>query len=336
MTISSGPSQTLPVLHASDLKVTVGANTGDSIGVLEDLDLDDIYELNPAAEAAHLTLATGGEHGFRVDARSELGTPDHEVHLDCVLSLMSPDGQTTDVLVLVEVDHDGLIAAIYALPLAPLLPKVEYTLLRAVRETAAQKLAQVACVSFTRGTHITLATGAQKKIEELQVGDRILTRDDGIQPIRWIGQSTVRATGAMAPILIREAALNNAHDLIVSPDHRLFIYQRNDALGTGCPEVLVKARHLVNGETVLQQQGGFVDYFQILFDRHHIIYAEGIAAESMYLDHATRPALPRDLLDKMAAGIGRHGRRDQHGLDVDRSSLNPKDAVGILRGASLG
>ena len=58
------------------------------------------------------------------------------------------------------------------------------------------------------------------------MGDRVLTSDDGVQAIRWIGVTTLRATGALAHIVIEAGALNNEHDLVVSPDHRLFIYQR--------------------------------------------------------------------------------------------------------------
>ena len=72
---------------------------------------------------------------------------------------------------------------------------------------------------------------------------------------------------------------HNENDLLVSPDHRLFIYQRSDALGAGRHEVLVRARHLVNGDSVLRDSGGFVDYFQILFDAHQIIYAEALRLE---------------------------------------------------------
>ncbi|MGB1695952.1 MAG: Hint domain-containing protein, partial [Paracoccaceae bacterium] len=38
-----------------------------------------------------------------------------------------------------------------------------------------------------------------KPIEELNAGDEILTRDAGVQEIRWIGRVTMRASGAFAP-----------------------------------------------------------------------------------------------------------------------------------------
>jgi hypothetical protein len=50
-------------------------------------------------------------------------------------------------------------------------------------------------VRFARGTNITLASGAQIPIEDLKVGDRVLTRDAGPQQIRWIGNTTLRPSG---------------------------------------------------------------------------------------------------------------------------------------------
>ena len=60
----------------------------------------------------------------------------------------------------------------------------------------------------------------------------------------------MRASGAFAPVLIKAGALNNVNDLVLGPEHRLFIYQRSDELGTGRSETLVRVRHLVNGNDV--------------------------------------------------------------------------------------
>ena len=162
----------------------------------------------------------------------------------------------------------------------------------------------------------------------------MLTRDAGVQEIRWIGHSTVRCIGDFTPIRIRAGVLNNENDLLVSPDHRLFVYQRTDHIGVGRSELLVKARHLVNGDTVTFQEGGFVDYFQILFDRHHIIYAEAIAAKSMLIDARTRSALPPELVTKLQKVLPDHGKRSDHGLDVQKALLDRPDAIDILRRAS--
>lgn len=328
------PAQNLPVYRAARITCTDGANMGDPLSFAAELTLDDIYELPFDATTSRLAVLPGTSNTFVIADETELGTAGATLHLDSALMFMSPDGQTQEALLLVEVDPDGAAVEIYVLPLAAMQPHIEYRLVGIDTDTARQKFAQVACVSFTRGTHITLASGAQRLIEDLKIGDRVLTRDDGVQEIRWIGQNTVRAVGEFAPICIRAGILNNDNDLIVSPDHRLFIYQRSDEVGAGRAELLVKARHLVNGYTVTVQDGGFVDYFQLLFDSHQIIYAEGIAAESMLIDTRTKSVLPNDLSDALGEVIPGHSDLPHAGLDVNEALVNRPDAAELLRKAS--
>lgn len=327
-------TQSIPVYPADDFCVISGANLGDAMSFLDELEFNDIYELSQDASRLRLSVHPCEDGTFAIAEDSETGTPGSVLHLDCVLTLMCGNGRCTEALILVEVDADGHVSDVHMLPMSPIEVRTEYTLVGADRETARQKFAQIACVSFTRGTRITMSDGRQKPIEDLEVGDRVLTRDDGPQAIRWIGQSTVRAEGDLAPIVIKAGTLNNAYDLVVSPEHRLFVYQRVDQIGAGRADLLVKARHLVNGESIYVQQGGFVDYFQILFDHHHIIYAEGIAAESMLVDPRTRPALPKELIRKLSEILPQHERGTAHGVDVHKALLDRPDAIELLRRAS--
>lgn len=332
-TLSLAPSKTLPVYPSDAFRVSYGANEGDGLSFAEDLMLDDVYMLDPSARAVGLSLSRQGQMNIVTEA-SETGTSGAAFHLDCTVTLMDYGTKVTEVLVLVEVDTAGHAQQVYLMPLAPLEPKVEYRLVGIDLESADRKLAQVACVSFTRGTHTALATGRQRKVEDLRAGDAVLTRDSGIQKIRWIGQNTQRAIGAFAPIRIAAGTLNNVNDLIVSPDHRLFIYQRTDHLGLGRAELLIKARYLVNGTSVTVQEGGFVDYFQLLFDNHQIIYAEGIAAESMLVDDTTAPLLEKSVLDDLTPNSTVHRELDER--DVNKALLKQANTVDLLRKASKG
>lgn len=327
------PAYAIPVYRADDFSVINGANLGDPVSFASELDLDDTYDLKPGAKMHLLSLTPADGNSMIISDDSEIGLAGARVFLDSCLTVMTFSGRTTEVLVLVEVDHDGNVAAIYALPMADLKPRTGYTLVGIDTENASQRFAELACVSFTRGTRITMASGEQKEIEQLQVGDMVLTRDDGVQKVRWVGQSTARAVGEFAPIRIRAGALNNTNDLLVSPDHRLFIYQRSDALGAGRSEVLVRARHLVNGDTVVQEAGGFVDYFQLLFDRHQIIYAEGIAAETLLIDTRTRPALPKELDERLGQTIPGHADRAHLRFELDEHHVKP-DMAALLKRAS--
>ncbi|MBB96249.1 MAG: hypothetical protein CML68_16860 [Rhodobacteraceae bacterium] len=332
--MSNAPVQSILVYPALCFRVLLGANMGDPVSFLAELTLDDVYELTPGSERVRLAIHAVSEGVFTISRSTGVGTPGARLHLDCTLLLMTPDGETTDALVLVEVDDAGHIDDIYLLPLAPLVPRMEYTLVGAGREEVSSKFAQIACVSFTRGTQITMATGRQIPIEQISPGDRVLTRDGGAQEVRWIGQTTVRALGEFAPIVVTKGTLNNENDLVVSPDHRLFIYQRTDRIGAGRADLLVPARHLVNDESIYVRTGGYVDYYQILFDRHHIIYAEGIAAESTLVNPRTRPALPSELVERLQTLLPRNDDRADHGLDVQKSLLDRPDAIELLRRAS--
>lgn len=323
--------QYLEVYEACHLRVVNGVNLDDAMSFADEILPDDIYRLSPRAALAGLQVEATANQPFRIAAGSTVGTPGAALWLDCCATFMSGDGATTEVLVLVETDSTGDVAQVLLLPLAPLRPRADYVLISVNRAVALARFAQLACMSFTRGTMITLATGAQKPVEALVTGDRVLTRDDGPQPIRWIGQTTTRAVGAFAPICIAARTLNNADDLLVSPDHRLFVYQRRDHLGAGRAEVLVRARHLVNGDTITRREGGFVDYFQMLFDRHQIIYAQGIAAESMLVDTRTQAAVPQDMTDRLMTG---HSRSDAGALEVHGALLNRPDAAEVLRRSS--
>lgn len=335
MPLESPPSNhVVSIYQGLDFRVVNGANIGDALSFATELDLDDVYELQAQARQFRMSLSMEGTGPFTIAPASEIGRPGARVHLDCCLTLMSGTGRTTEMLVLVEVDHAGNAVEVFAMPLSQLRPKTGYALVGIDTDNAMQKFAQVACVSFSKGTHITMASGEQRRIESLQPGDMVLTRDDGVRPILWIGHSTVRAVGDFAPIRISAGALHNENDLLVSPDHRLFIYQRSDALGAGRAEVLVRARHLVNGDTVRRESGGFVDYVQLLFDRHQIIYAEGIAAETLLVDPRTRAALPADLKEALRQQISGKNAPSHLQYEVGQALLNHPNAADILKRAS--
>jgi len=325
--------QTVAVLLSNDFIVTEGVAEGEGITFADELVMDDVYQLAGRATRHPLSLSLReGAEGFEIAENSNVGKTGNAVYLDSCVTLMATDSTTYEVLVLVEIE-DGGLEATYLLPLANLVSDANYRLVGVDKDTATTRFAEVASVSFTRGTHITMASGEQRPIEGLAVGDMVLTRDDGPQAVRWIGQSTLRAVGEFAPIVIAKGALHNENDLLVSPDHRLFIYQRRDALGAGRSEVLVKVRHLINDDTVYRRDGGFVDYFQLLFDEHQIIYAEGIAAESLLIDPRTRAALP----EHMRSGKGTrasHGHRAHLDYEVQEKLLKSHDAVSLLRKAS--
>lgn len=135
---------------------------------------------------------------------------------------------------------------------------------------------------FVRGTMIRTEQG-ECAIEDLAVGDRVITADHGAQEIRWIGSRKVRARGKLAPICVRAGALGNDRELWLSPQHRVLIRGEKARLLFGEDEALVAVKALVNDRDILVKPGEMVEYFHILLDRHEVVFANGAEAESLYL-----------------------------------------------------
>jgi hypothetical protein len=320
------------IYPAHAVRALTGANEGDPIGLGDAALPGDTYRLHRDAKTARLAICDRPGGGQAVATGSEVGRPGEALTIADCHRFMGAKGEMVEVLVLKrQSETEGMV--LHLLPLSPLQPGTEYDLIGSSRASAPERFADIASVSFFAGTHLTLAGGAQARVEDLAVGDMILTRDHGPRPIRWIGQQTRRATGASAPIRIAQGTLNAARDLRLSPQHRLFIWQRRDRLGTGRAEVLVRAEMLVNGTTVTREEGGHVDSYQILFDSHEIIFAEGIAVESLLVTAEIRARLPEGLTIEDAAESQREATR----LEVDETALGDRaDAAARLTQASRG
>lgn len=289
------------VFAADDLFVSAGANHGDGLGERETLCAGDIYELDSSARLLPLALARPGvsrtaARWQKIAAGSPIGAPGDPVVLSGRLVFMAPDGQKADLLLL-RCHSGGLSgpAALYVLPLSPLVPRTEYMLLTAEPAPQDLRLADLLCLSFHRGTRVMRADGTSVPVETLRPGERLLTRDHGAQVLRWIGTTTLRARGSFAPVVVPAGTLGNEGELVVGPHQRLFLYQRDRLPGQRKSELLIQARHLVDDEKVYVREGGYAEYFSLVFDRHEIIYAEGIPVESLMVNDATLAAMPAPL-----------------------------------------
>ena len=139
----------------------------------------------------------------------------------------------------------------------------------------------VAC--FAAGTRILTRDGA-RPVETLHVGDAVITADGRIAPVAWLGHRSIdcrRDPLAALPVRVRAGAFGAARpvrDLLLSPDHAVF---------TG--GVLVPARHLVNGVSIVREAVDMITYWHVELDRHEVLLAEGLPCE-IYLDTGNRSA----------------------------------------------
>ena len=138
---------------------------------------------------------------------------------------------------------------------------------------------------FLAGTRILTARGPVA-VEMLREGDEAVTASGGHRPIRWIGRRAVDCRrhprpAAVHPIRVAPDAFGPnqpSRALYLSPDHAVL---RGD--------VLIPVKYLVNGTTIRAESRASVLYFHVELDRHDVILAEGLAAES-YLDTGDRSA----------------------------------------------
>ena len=131
---------------------------------------------------------------------------------------------------------------------------------------------------FTAGTLIRTPAG-HAPIEALNIGDLVVTLDNGPQPIRWIGvrklgSAELTAHPNLRPVLIQPGALGNPWPILVSPQHGVLLEDDH----------LVRATHLarnIKGARIAHGKRT-ITYIHLLFDAHQIIFANGIMAESFY------------------------------------------------------
>ena len=141
---------------------------------------------------------------------------------------------------------------------------------------------------FTQGTLIDTPDGLVA-IEALRPGDLVLTLDHGPQPLRWIGRSPRRATGADAPVALAANALGRHAALELSPNHRILVASPHAELLFGAPQVLVKAVALINERSITRRcDGAAVIYVHLLFDQHEIVRGNGLWSESYHPGQMTR------------------------------------------------
>lgn len=311
---SPSPDHSCQVFAASALVVRHGVNLGEPLDRPDAVVEGDIYQLSPKAKPLRLNLRQGaGVSHPTIGEGSEVGVAGQTLSLQATYALLSDDADRSELILL------DIAGALYALPRAPMRVKRDYTLISVDPAPEQSLLSDVLSVAFARGTRITMANGAQIRIERLKVGDMILTRDHGPQPLRHKGQATMRAQGTLAPVVIAPGYLRNSGTLIVSQHHRMFLYQRQRPEGFGQSELLIQARHLVDGRGIFLREGGFTDWFSLVFDQHEIIYAEAIPCESLMVTPATLPRLPQRLAEEVAQHLPHLHHIQHHGEETDRA-----------------
>lgn len=135
---------------------------------------------------------------------------------------------------------------------------------------------------------------------DLRPGDRLITRDRGMQALRWVGSSTVVygtepdsdehslvTAPADGPVRVRAGALgtnSEAGNLLLAPGQRLLSSDPLNGLYFGAEEVLVQAADLTHVDGVDRVARHVGRWTHLLFDHHELILVNGVWTESFVPD----------------------------------------------------
>jgi hypothetical protein len=142
---------------------------------------------------------------------------------------------------------------------------------------------QTLIVCFARGTRIATPQG-DIAVENLTVGQLVLTESGKPQPVQWIGRRQIDCTRHPQPekawpVRIKAGAFGPSmpiRDLWISPAHAVYV-----------GHVFIPAHELVNGKSIVQERVNSVEYFHIELPNHDVLISEGLPTES-YLDNGSR------------------------------------------------
>ena len=141
---------------------------------------------------------------------------------------------------------------------------------------------------YCRGTLVQTKTGP-RCVEELEIGDEVMTASGRLRPIKWIGCRSyagrfIAGRKDILPVCIKAGALADqvpARDLWISPNHAMYF----NGAGGG---VLVEAKDLVNDVSIVHAERiERVEYFHIELETHDVIVAEGALSET-FIDDDSR------------------------------------------------
>lgn len=258
---------------------------------------------NLRKRAAHMVHRLVGA-ALERDAAPRINRGDHDASPLMDNSFVVTDGSKSYSVTLIEVGGGSQPLLMFLNEVPPRncdLWIVHHTLGASPSQDASGQQSGVIC--FTPGTRVQTGNGAQL-IEDLREGDLVQTKDNGLQPLRWIGKRCMTgarlfAMPSLRPIRIAGGAFGIERpdaDLLVSPEHRILVKGAVAQSLFNTSEVLVAAKDLINGSTIsvdITQRS--VTYIHILLDQHQVLWANGLETESFHPASAALATLdPKD------------------------------------------
>lgn len=168
------------------------------------------------------------------------------------------------------------------------------------------------------GANLRTPCGA-RHVEYIRKGDLVVTRDNGLQPVRMVWTHTVTAAEiaadpSLAPIVLNPRAVGPMmpqKTLSVGGAHRLLIpgwrlLDEEDAVSC-----LVPARDIagLKDSAFVDRSRDEVTYYNVVFDDHQVFCANGLPVESFLPSQDTLRNTPRAVREDLARALPDFGSR---------------------------
>ena len=189
-----------------------------------------------------------------------------------------PTGPTIDIAVF---SQGGVTQDVWGFASdLPLVPGTSYIKVSGSNQGVSNYDDFITC--FGPDTQIETADGP-RNVTDIKPGDQVWTLNNGLQPVQWVGRTTVPGIGAFAPVVFAPGAIGNDDELVVSQQHRILLENSAAELLFGEKQVLVAAKHLCGMKGVALRPQDEIEYTHLMFDQHQIIRSNGILTESFFL-----------------------------------------------------
>lgn len=156
------------------------------------------------------------------------------------------------------------------------------------------------------GTLVATDIGWQP-VEDLQTGDRVVTFDNGIRPLRSVGISKLwtaanQAPRGVWPLLVPERALGNRTALTLLPEQTVLIESDEAEAMFGDPFTLVTAASLEGYKGITRvSPSREMTVVSLQFDEEEVVYANGTT-----LVHCPNPRPAKVNTAEELMGMGRN------------------------------
>ncbi|MBV1869015.1 MAG: Hint domain-containing protein [Marinosulfonomonas sp.] len=148
-----------------------------------------------------------------------------------------------------------------------------------------------------------------RRIEMVRPGDLIVTRDEGLQPVRMIWKrevslADIAVNPALAPVRFKPRAVGPMmpqKDVCVAADHRILVpgYRLLGEEKTSCCLLSALEFAEASDAAYVDRSAEVVTYFTLIFDTHQVFSADGLFSESFLPTAKNLAALDETLRDNV-------------------------------------